>query len=106
MLISEILNWNNEPTQRNLSGPQLKLLPPPFRDDPTNLANAFTRRGLVKSFWRLNGSEGQPSGPAPPGAETDVIPSGTSEPISASLQAEPIDTEPPVGQQRLVPFRR
>ena len=81
-------------------------LPPPFSDDPTNLANAFTRSGLVKHFWNLNGSEGQPSGPAPPDAETELIPSGTLEPTTASWQAEPVETERPVGLHRLVPFRQ
>ena len=77
MRIAEILFWNNEPTERNRPDNQLDLPPPPFSDDPTNLANAFTRSGLVKHFWNLNGSEGQPSGPAPPDAGTELIPSGT-----------------------------
>ena len=105
MRIYEILFWSNEPAEGNHSDPHLDLPPPRFNDDPTNLANAFTRRGLVKSFWNLNRSEGQPYGPAPPGAETDVIPNGTSESGMASWQAEPVETEPLVGQ-RLVPFRR
>jgi hypothetical protein len=60
--------------------------------DPTNLANAFTRRGLVKSFWNIHGSEGQPYGPAP-GAETDVIPDGTLQPTTASWQAIPAEQQ-------------
>jgi hypothetical protein len=103
MLIAEILNWNNEPTEPNR--PELDLSPTPFNDDATNLANAFTRRGLVKSFWNLNGWEGQPSGPAPPDAGTELIPSGTLEPTTASWEAEPIEAEPPVGRHELVPFR-
>ena len=59
MRITEILFWNTEPTERNRSGPQLDLPPVQF-----SLANAFTRRGLVKHFWNLNGWEVQPSGPA------------------------------------------
>jgi hypothetical protein len=106
MRIYEILFWNNEPAEGNRSDPQLDLSPTPFSDDPTNLANAFTRRGLVKSFWNLNGSGRQPSGPAPPGAETDVIPDGTSEPTTASWQAEPVETERPVVQNRPVPVRQ
>jgi hypothetical protein len=47
-------------------------------DDLTSLANAFTRRGLVKHFWNMNGSEGQPSGPTPPETETELIPKITS----------------------------
>jgi hypothetical protein len=62
ILISEILYWNNEPTERDRSDLQLDLPSAPFSDDPTNLANAFIRRGSVKHFWNLNGSEGQPSG--------------------------------------------
>jgi hypothetical protein len=88
MLISEILNWNNDPADPNRPDPELDLPPARFGDDATNLANAFTRRGLVKSFWNLNGSEEQPSGPAPPGAETDLIPSGTLEPTTASWEVE------------------
>jgi hypothetical protein len=97
MRITEILFWNNEPTEGNRPDPQLDLPPAPFSDDPTNLANAFTRRGLVKHFWNLSGSEGQPSGPAPPDAENELIPSGTLEPTTASWQAEPFATEHPLG---------
>jgi hypothetical protein len=85
MRIYEILLWNNEPTERDRSDPQLDPPSAPFSDDATNLANAFTRSGLVKHFWNLNGSEGQPSGPAPPDAETELIPSGTLEPITGVL---------------------
>ena len=106
MRIAEILYWNNKPTEGNRSDPQLDLPPGPFNDDPTNLANAFTRRGLVKSFWNLNGSEGQPSGPAPPDAETELIPSGTLEPTTASWRDEPVENEPQVDRHRLVPFRQ
>ena len=81
MRISDILSWNNEPPDRNRSDPQLHLPPAPF----SNLQNAFTRSGLVKHFWNLNGSGGQPSGPAPPDAETELIPRGTSEPTTASI---------------------
>ena len=106
MQISEILFWNNQPPEAHPSDPQPGLPSAPFIDDPTNLANAFTRSGAVKHFWNINGSEGQPSGPAPPGAETELIPSGKSEPGMASWEAEPIETERPVDQHRLVPFQR
>jgi hypothetical protein len=106
MRIFEILFWNNEPTEENRPDPQLDFRSAPFSNDPTNLANAFTRRGLVKSFWNLNGSEGQPSGPAPPDAEAELIPSGTLEPTTASWQAEPVENEPSVVQHRVVPFRQ
>jgi hypothetical protein len=56
MRIYEILFWNNEPTEGHLSDPQLRSSPTPFSDDPTNLANAFTRDGKVKHFWNLPGS--------------------------------------------------
>jgi hypothetical protein len=105
MRIFEILFWNNEPAEGNRSEPQLGPPPSRFTDDPTNLANAFTRSGLVKHFWNLNRSEGQPSGPAPPDG-TEVIPSGTLEPRVASWQGEPVEEEPPrVGQHRPIPFR-
>jgi hypothetical protein len=106
MRISEIVNWNNGPTARTPPDPQLRSSPTPFSDDPTNLANAFTRRGLVKSFWNINGSEDQPRRPAPPDADTELIPSGTLEPTMAPWQAEPVETEPQVGLHQLVPFRR
>ena len=99
MRIAEILFWNNEPTEKDRPDPQLGPPPAPFSDDPTNLATAFTRSGLVKHFWNLNGSEGQPSGPAPPRAGFEVIPSGTSEQGMASWQTEPVEPGP-VGQQR------
>jgi hypothetical protein len=99
MRIVEILNWNNEPAERNRSDPQLHSYPAPFSDDLTNLGNAFTRRGLVKHFWNLNGSEDQPSGPAPPNP-------GTEEPTPASWEAEPVEIEPSMGQYPFDPFRR
>ena len=105
MLIAEILNWNNEPTEEISSDPQLGPSPSSFNDDSTNLANAFTRGGLVKHLWNLNGSEEQPSGPAPPDAGPHLIPSGTVQPTMASWQAEPVEPERPVGRHRFVPFR-
>jgi hypothetical protein len=106
MRIYEILFWNNEPAEAHRSDPQLGQHSPPFGDDMTNLANAFTRDGLVKHFWNLGRSEAQPSGPATPDAGTELIPSGTLEPTTASWQAEPVEKEPPPGLHRLVPFRR
>jgi hypothetical protein len=97
MRIAEVLFWSNGSAAGNRPDPQLDLPPPRFNDDPTNLANAFTRRGLVKSFWNLHGSEGQPSGPAPPGAETELIPSGTLQPTTASWEAEPVEEKPSAG---------
>jgi hypothetical protein len=106
MRITEILCWNNEPAEADDYEPQLDQAPAQPSDDLTNLANAFTRRGAVKDFWNLHGSEGQPSGPAPPDPETELIPSGTWEPTMAFSQDEPVEEEPPVGLHPLVPFRR
>jgi hypothetical protein len=106
MRISEILFWNNQPAEANDDEPQLDLAPARSSDDITNLATAFTRRGLVKHFWNLNGSERQPTGPAPPDAEPKSIPSSTLEPTAASRQPEPVETESSMGLQRLGPFRR
>src|SRR5438067_1321048 len=103
MRIAEIIFWNNEPTEGNRSDPQLDLPPAPISDDLTKLSTAFTRRGLVKHFWNLNGSEDQPSGPAPPDAETELIPSGTLEPTMAFSQDEPVEEEPPA---RSLPHRK
>jgi hypothetical protein len=100
MLIAEILYCNNQSAEGDSPSLQLNLPPPQFTGDPTNLANAFTRRGLVKYLWNLNGSAGQPSGPAPPGAEPELTPTGAVEPTTASLQAEPVETEPSVDQHR------
>jgi hypothetical protein len=88
-----------------LSGIQLHSPPVLLNYDLTNLANAFTRNGLVKHFWNFQGSEGQPSGPAPPDAGTEVIPRGTMEPTTASWEPEPVEVEPPDGLRRLVSFR-
>jgi hypothetical protein len=38
MRISEIVFWNNEPTEKNRPNPQLDLRPAPSSDDLTNLA--------------------------------------------------------------------
>ena len=104
MRIYDVLFLNNESPEEVPSDPQLNLHLAPYTDDLTNLANAFTRRGLVKQFWNLNGSERQPSRLAPPDAGTELIPSNTLEPTTASWQAEPVETEPPVGQHRHAPF--
>ena len=104
MRIQEILFWNN--VQRSHSDPELHLRRNQSSNDLTNLATAFTKNGLVKYLWNPKGSEEQPSAPAPPGAEPELIPSGgTLEPTMALAQAEPVKEEPPVGLHRLVPFR-
>jgi hypothetical protein len=103
MRIIEILLWNNDPAKGNRSDPQPDLPATSYSDDLTNLANAFTRRGLVKHFWNLHGSERQPTEPPPPNAEPALIPSGISEPTTASWEAEPVEAEPSVDQHQLVP---
>jgi hypothetical protein len=96
MRIYEIIFLNDDPAERNRSDPQLGPPSPPFSDDLTDLANAFTRSGLVKSGWNTNRWEGQPSGPAPPDPGTELIPSGPMEPIkAASWEAQPVEEEPP-----------
>jgi hypothetical protein len=106
MRIYEILNWNNDPAEEVRPHPHPHLPTIQFNNGLGNLASAFTRGGLVKHHWNLCGSEEQPSGPAPPHAGTDLIPSSALQPTTASWQAEPAEIEHPVGQQRLVGFRR
>jgi hypothetical protein len=106
MRIHEILFWNDDPAKGDRADPHLDFPPRPFSNDLTNLASAFTRRGLVKHFWNFDRIERQPSEPAPPDAGSELIPSGTLEPTTASWQAERVETEPSAGQHRLVPFRR
>jgi hypothetical protein len=106
MRISDVVFWSDQALEGSRSDYHHDIPAPRDDDDLTNLGNAFTRRGLVKHFWNLNGSEGQPSGPAPPDAETELIPSGTLEPTTASWQGEPVDTEPFAGRNRLVPFQK
>jgi hypothetical protein len=102
MRISEILFWNNEPTEEDRAYPLLNSPPASSNDSLTNLAmNAFTRSGLVKGFWNMKGSEEQPSGPAPPDTGTELIPRGTLEPTAPSWQAEPGENDPTVGRRRL-----
>ena len=106
MRIAEILFWSNKPAEPKDYEPQLDQPPARSSDDVTKLATAFTKRGLVKRFWNLRGTEAQPFGPAPPDAEAEVIPSGTWQPTTASRQAEPVEIEPPVGLHPLIPFRQ
>ena len=47
-----------------------------------------------------------PPDPAPPDPETELIPSGSLEPTTASWQGEPVETEHPVGLHRLIPSRQ
>ena len=105
MRISEVLFWSDQPLESDRAERHLDIPAARVDDDLTNLGNAFTRRGLVKHFWNLNGSEVQPSGPAPPDTETDLIPNSTLEPTTAPWQVEPVQ-EPPVSLHRPVPLPR
>jgi len=98
MRIHELLFWHDELSGANQSGSQLNFPPARSNDFLANLARAFTRHGEVKRPWNPNELEGQTSAPAPPDAGTELIPSGTLEPPTASRQAEPVVTEPSVGQ--------
>ena len=106
MRISEVLFWSDQPLESDRAGRHLDIPAARVDDDLTNLGNAFTRRGLVKHFWNLNGSEVQPSGPAPPDTETDLIRNSTLEPTTLPLTAEPAEKGPAVGQRRLIPFQQ
>jgi hypothetical protein len=106
MRISEVLFWSDQPLNGDRAERHLDIPAARVDDDLTNLGNAFTRRGLVKHFWNLNGSEVQPSGPAPPDTETDLIPNSTLEPTTAPWHVEPVQTEPPVSLHRPVPLPR
>ena len=106
MRIYEVIFWNNDPAVHHQADPRLEIPPYQFDNDLSKLASAFTKHGVLKRFWYLNGSEDQPSEPAPRDAGTELIPSGTLQPPNAPWQAEPVETEPSVGQDRLVPFRQ
>ena len=106
MRISEVLFWSDQPLESDRAGRHLDIPAARVDDDLTNLGSAFTRRGAVKHFWNLNGSERQPPRPAPPDDERELIPNGTLEPATPSWRDEPAEEEPPVGLHSLVPFRR
>jgi hypothetical protein len=91
MRISEILFWNNQPSERNRSDHLLDLPHARFHDDLMKVASAYAKDCLVKHFRDLKGSESQPSGPAPPDPGTELIPRGILEPPIV-WQADPIET--------------
>jgi hypothetical protein len=106
MRIYEIVFWNSEHAKRDHVGLRPNWTSGRSKDDLTNLANAFTKGGLVKHLWNLARSQEEPPGPAPPlDVETEATPSGTLEPTMTSVQDERVE-EPLVDQYRLVPFRR
>jgi hypothetical protein len=94
MRISEILYGKTQPIEMNQPDSQPGRTPALFRDPLAKLATAFTRRGVVKHLWNLNGSEDELSGPVLPDRGADLVPSDTSEP---SWGAEPVETGPPAG---------
>jgi len=105
MRIYEILIWNNCPDNDIDTNYHFDFPENPFRVDIKNLANIFTRQGLVKRLWNVRGSEAQTSGPESPDPQFELDPSGTPEPTTAYLPAELVDEGPPSGLHRLFPFR-
>jgi hypothetical protein len=61
MRIHEIIFPNKDPHERNRPVPQRNVPSYPYDNDLSKLASAFTKHGVVKRFWYLNGSEDQPS---------------------------------------------
>lgn len=57
MRILEVLFCDNQPIVGDRANPEIDLHQDPLGDEVTDLANAFTRGGLVKHFWNLNGSD-------------------------------------------------
>ena len=80
--------------------PRLDITPYRFDNDLSKLANAFTKHGVVKSFWYLNGSEDQPSEPAPP-TGTELMPSDNLDPAITSWEAHPSHQEEPYAEMAL-----
>jgi hypothetical protein len=97
MRISEILFWDDQPD------PQLDFPEPPSSDFLSKLSSAYAKDSLISRFRDREGWESHSSGPVPP--DTELIPSGTLEPTTASRQAEPVETDPQVGRHGFIPFR-
>jgi hypothetical protein len=95
MRIHEIIfpNDNYDPAVRHRADPRLDIPPYRFDNGLSKLASAFTKHGVVKRFWYLNGSEDQPSEPAPP-TGTELMPSDHLEPAITSWEADPGQDEP------------
>ena len=100
MRIHEIIFPNNEPTDVKRADPRLAIPPYRFDNDLSKLASAFTKHGAVKSFWYLNGSEDQPSEPAPP-TGTELMPSDNLDPAITSWEAHPSHQEEPYAAMAL-----
>jgi hypothetical protein len=103
MRIHEILYWDNGPAVHHRADPRLEIPPYQFDNDLSKLASAFTKHGVVKRFWYLNGSEDQPSEPAPPtAAGTELMPNDHLEPAITSRE-EPDATMALTQPNRLEP---
>src|SRR5690348_12493353 len=93
MRIREIIFRNNDPAEGNRTDPRRDVPTYPYDNDLSKLASAFTKHGVVKRFWYLNGSEDQPSEPAPP-TGTELMPSDNLDPAITSSEARPSQDEP------------
>ena|SRR5690242_13676060 len=95
MRIHEIIFRNNDPPERNRSLPHRNVPSYPYDNDLSKLANAFTKDGVVKLFWYVNGLEDESSEPAPPtAAGTELMPSDNLEPAITSWEADAGQEEP------------
>jgi hypothetical protein len=97
MRIHEILFSNDNPAEGNSSDSYCDFSLGPSSYDLANLANAFTKHGVVKYLWNLDTEE-----QALPGAETEVTPSRVPEPPTAS-QAGRLEVGHPNSLDRLDP---
>jgi hypothetical protein len=103
MRIYEVIFRNNDPVVHHRADPRLEIPTCQFDNDLSKLASAFTKHGVVKRFWYLNGSEDQPSEPAPPtAAGTELMPSDHLEPAITSRE-EPDATMALTQPNRLEP---
>jgi hypothetical protein len=97
MRIHEIISRNNDNdlAVHHRADPRLDIPPYRFDSDLSKVASAFTKDGVVKSFWYLDGSEDQPSEPAPlTAAGTELMPSDHLEPAMTSWEPDPAREEP------------
>src|SRR4051812_10641235 len=95
MRIHAIIFRNNYPPERNRPDPHRNVPTYPYDNVLSKLANAFTKDGVVKSFWYVNGLEDQSSEPATPtAAGTELMPSDNLEPPKTPWEAHPSQEEP------------
>ena len=93
MRIHEIIFRHSDSPERNRPVPHRNVPSYPYDNDLSKLAGAFTKHGVVKRFWYLNGSEDQPSETAPP-TGTELMSSDHLEPAITSWEADPGEEEP------------